>query len=560
MKRFLVACLLLLSAVPALAQKTAAPFTLQQYFDDNGDPLSAGGMCVFAAGTSTLANSYTTAAGSVANANPLLFDPSGRPDSNGFFLTPGVSYKLVLVDFDGVGSPSCSPINGVTIWTQDNILAVPSSSALIEVSTATAGENISAGDAVYLSDGGGSRTAGRWYRTDADFTYASSEAPFVGVATAAITSGQNGTVVILGLVTLAGPFSPGTAYYASASAGATTATAPTNTRVVGTAQSTTAFLVSPFNAYRIPNLSSSNILNAIQLNTLACGRLTLTTGVPVTTSDVTAATTVYYTPAGKCNQIGLYTSSSFWVARTFSEVSIAVPATTNTNYDVYAYDNAGTVTLELLAWNAQTAGASLRHAAGTYSTVLPQQDGVWVKSTNGTAIDNTRRYLGSFRTTGVSGQTEDSFAKRFLWNVANQVTRPMRVLEATNTWPYNNALNFRQANNSAANQLAFIVGVAGMRLSARIYAQGIDSTGVVQAAVAVGMNSATTPTTEGVRGGFANATEVTPIQSMLDVYPAIGYSFAAWLEQCASANTFTWYGDNGAPTIYQSGIYGEIDG
>ena len=50
MKKILIACVLSLLAVPALAQKTPAPFALQQYSDNNGDPLSEGGMCVFAAG------------------------------------------------------------------------------------------------------------------------------------------------------------------------------------------------------------------------------------------------------------------------------------------------------------------------------------------------------------------------------------------------------------------------------------------------------------------------------------------------------------------------------
>src|SRR6185436_9706895 len=38
------------------------------------------------------------------------------------------------------------------------------------------------------------------------------------------------------------------------------------------------------------------------------GRLTLTSGTPVTTGDVTAATTLYFTPNGG-NQIALYTGS-----------------------------------------------------------------------------------------------------------------------------------------------------------------------------------------------------------------------------------------------------------
>ena len=89
----------------------------------------------------------------------------------------------------------------------------------------------------------------------------------------------------------------------------------------------------------------------------ACeGRLTLTSGTPVTSSDVTAATTLYFAPY-KGNRIGLNNGSA-WQVHTFTELSIAVPATTDTNYDVFVYDNNGTPTLELLAWSDATTRAT----------------------------------------------------------------------------------------------------------------------------------------------------------------------------------------------------------
>ena len=130
------------------------------------------------------------------------------------------------------------------------------------------------------------------------------------------------------------------------------------------------------------------------------GRLTLTSGTPVTTSDVTAATTLYFTPY-KGDQVALYTDST-WTLYTLTERSIAIPATTDTNYDVFLYDNSGTLTLELVAWSDGT----------TRATALATQNGVYVKS--GSA---DRRYLGTIRTTGVSGQCEDSETKRFVWKI-----------------------------------------------------------------------------------------------------------------------------------------------
>jgi len=52
------------------------------------------------------------------------------------------------------------------------------------------------------------------------------------------------------------------------------------------------------------------------------GRLTLTSGTPVTTSDVTAATSVYYTPYVG-NKISLYNGWE-WIFHEFSELSLSL--------------------------------------------------------------------------------------------------------------------------------------------------------------------------------------------------------------------------------------------
>src|SRR5688572_30068462 len=51
----------------------------------------------------------------------------------------------------------------------------------------------------------------------------------------------------------------------------------------------------------------------------AKGRLTLTTATPVTSADVTGATTVYFTPYNG-NEVELYDGAD-WVVKTFSELS-----------------------------------------------------------------------------------------------------------------------------------------------------------------------------------------------------------------------------------------------
>jgi hypothetical protein len=274
---------------------------------------------------------------------------------------------------------------------------------------------------------------------------------------------------------------------------------------------------------------------------LAPGRLTLTTAVPVTTSDVTAATTLYYALYSG-NVVTLY-SGSAWVESVIGELSIAVPATTNQMYDVFIDYNGGAPALSLTAWSNDT----------TRATALAYQNGRLVL--NGTA---TKLYVGSFRTTGVSGQTEDSFAKRYVWNYYNRVVRPMRVLEATNTWTYTTA-SYQQANANAANQLDFVVGVAEDGIEATV--QGIVSNDNqnVFAQVSIGLDSATVPAT-GVlmdRSRTTGAGTAMYPKASLRTIPAVGRHYLAWLEYSdAGVGTTTWYGDNNTPTLLQSGIHG----
>lgn len=273
---------------------------------------------------------------------------------------------------------------------------------------------------------------------------------------------------------------------------------------------------------------------------LCGGRLTLTTGTPVTSTDVTAATTLYYALyAG--NQIALYTGSA-WQAFSISELSIAVPSTTSQMYDVFVDYNSGTPALAVVAWTNDT----------TRATALTKQDGVYVLS--GTT---TKRYVGSFRTTSVSGQTEDSAAKRFVWNYYNRVSRPMRVQDTTNTWTYSTAA-FRQANNSAANQLSIVQGVAEDAISVQVQGYAYNSASGVNAFVSIGQDSTSAKGADVISTGApAPALNVaTQIQAYLNTTPAVGYHYYAWLEYDATGGgTTTWVGDNGG-SLVQTGITG----
>jgi hypothetical protein len=85
-----------------MASVLLSPFGVgQQFFDDNGVPLAGGLIYTYQAGSSTPLVTYTTSSGTIANANPIVLDASGRTPQQIWLLT-GYSYKFVLQNADAV--------------------------------------------------------------------------------------------------------------------------------------------------------------------------------------------------------------------------------------------------------------------------------------------------------------------------------------------------------------------------------------------------------------------------------------------------------------------------
>lgn len=267
-------------------------------------------------------------------------------------------------------------------------------------------------------------------------------------------------------------------------------------------------------------------------------RLTLTSGTPVTTSNVTGATTLYLTPYIG-NKISLY-DGSYWADYSSNEISIAVPATTNTVYDVFVYSNAGTPTLELTAWTNDT----------TRATALTKQDGIYVKTG-----DTTRRYVGTFRTTGVSGQTEDSLAKRYVWNYYNRVIRAMYVTDATASWVYTTS-TWRQANANAANQLDFVIGVNEDLVRAFATHAVLNSGTAGVMLTGIGLDTTSSPSNLlSTNGSTAGTAMVGTPTAEFASNVAAGRHFLAWLEYSTAVGTSTW-----VTSQTKVGIQGEVLG
>ena len=211
---------------------TVMPTPIQTLLDTNGDPISGGKLYCYIAGTSTPLDTYTEATLATPNANPVVADSAGRM---AVWLGANLSYKFVA-----------KTSADVTVWTVDAVENIPGTGLALDI-TGTAGENLALNDVVYLASdaGSGGTTPGSWYKTDADNTYSSSSASIVGMVPAAITSAASGTIRLQGRLTGLSSLTTGDIYYASATAGLLTATAPTNAVFVGAADSTTSIVIQP---------------------------------------------------------------------------------------------------------------------------------------------------------------------------------------------------------------------------------------------------------------------------------------------------------------------------
>jgi hypothetical protein len=288
------------------------------------------------------------------------------------------------------------------------------------------------------------------------------------------------------------------------------------------------------------------------------GRLTLETAVPVSTSDQSGKTTVYYTPY-KHNGVQLYDGAG-WISYTFTELSQLTTDNTkspaavanNSNYDVFVWNDSGTLRATRgPAWTSDTG-----RGTGAATTELELFEGRYVNKvaiTNGPAA-RMGLYVGTIRSNG-SAQINDTLALRHVWNNYNRVARPMKVLEATNSWTYTTA-TYRQANNSAANQVDFVIGLSEDVVRVRAEAAVSNNTSAIVAITAVGLNRSNAD--DSTTSGPSRADTVTARRNEAEYlgFPGIGRHFITWVEWSTATGTTTWFGADSGNAHH--GLSGEV--
>jgi hypothetical protein len=327
-----------------MAVGTIMPLPRFTGFDANVDPVAGGQLFTFIAGTSTPVATYSDVGLTVAHANPILLNSAGRPASGGselgVYLTPGSSYKFVLQD-----------AHGATIWTQDNVAAVPSSSLSVDV-VGTAGQTLAANTVCYLSDGTGGRTAGFWYLTDSTVAAQSTQPRQIGVAMATIAAGSQGAIRIEGALSIPGAgFTPGATYYVHSVPGALSGSvAQTFLRAVGVAQDVTTLIIgAAVGGVQPVGITFTTTLTGTQHNLpipAGCSVLYCGGGAPLTLTGIAAGTpgqdlTIVNLSAAQVDLLNFNSGSS--LANRFSNLASGPTSLAANGSARYLYDAAATL-------------------------------------------------------------------------------------------------------------------------------------------------------------------------------------------------------------------------
>ncbi len=257
---------------------------------------------------------------------------------------------------------------------------------------------------------------------------------------------------------------------------------------------------------------------------------------------------------------GLSTGCSFTIT---SSSAVPTGLTANTQYFITKVD-ANTFKLSttlanvaagtFLATSSTGTGTLTGHSPTLRATTVTLQDGVYCK--NG---DKTRRYLGSFMTTATT-TTEDSDAKRFVWNYYNRCKRRLLRADATASWTYNSP-TLRQANAADANRLQIFTGITEDMVFCQVTAIDNGSASGPGVDVGVGLDSTNTNSGQVAGGAVSTSGGVSAVGSSYEAMLSVGYHSLVWLEGTQTGFTTTFSGTttvNSMPAL--SAIYGFLQG
>lgn len=279
------------------------------------------------------------------------------------------------------------------------------------------------------------------------------------------------------------------------------------------------------------------------------GRLTLSTGKPVMSSDVTAATTIYY-DSYTGNGVPVYNGSAFQIMTIGSnEISMGLDAVTphiaiNNLYDVFGVNVSGALTLCAgPAWPSSTSRGS-----GAGSTQISLLSGIWTNTVAlthcwggasgttdlGTIGASQGIYLGTFYATA-NGQTSVQFKPTAtaggsapivgLFNAYNRVTVSSNERDSTASWTYSTA-TWRAADGSTGNRVTFVDGLA-QSFYRSWFTISVQSSGGNTVSTGMNLNSVSAPPGTYAASNVSTGVQNTNLESWA---PALGLNYVQAME------------------------------
>lgn len=573
-----------------------------QFSDATPSPFAGGFLYFYETGSTTPADTYSDSTLSTANSNPVELDSAGRLP-NDVFLDPNITYKVQLTDADGV-----------PIWTADPVDDPAANvSAALQVYAGNPNGNL-AGSA---GTPGGSGSSAVWDITN-NLLYVCTTS---GSASTAVWTQVGATLA--GGVQMTGVISP-TALAAdqndytptgNAAASWIRQDASANVIITGLANGTTGFLkvitnISADKTITLADQSSSSTaanrfaftdrkkvvlypgesISLIYDSTssrwrprqtpvqdkgipfMPGGRLTLESGVPVSSSDQTARTTVYYEAylhnfVPVWNGYNFYSVNAAGVSQTLADnTKSPAAAAVSSLYDMFIWDDDGTVRLSRgPAWSSATS-----RGTGAGTTELERKNGVYVNKvaiSNGPGA-NKGTYVGTIATDGngsngqlnmmmlPSGAAGGANNRFDVWNMYNRVRFTFVNKDNTDSWTYSTD-TWRAANNSNNNRVTVVAGLAETYITIRSLAYQTGAGTLVLNRSAIGVDSTSSPSAAQLIGANQiSGGALYGIGCSFGATVPLGQHYYQHLERASGASVSTWYGDNGDSGL-AAGISGE---
>lgn len=292
------------------------------------------------------------------------------------------------------------------------------------------------------------------------------------------------------------------------------------------------------------------------------GRLTLATATPVMTVTTAGQPNIYYTPY-QGNFIPLPVSlGGAFVAVPFVEMSQLTTDTTaspaavapNSCYDLFVWNNSGTIMLSRgPAWTT-CVGAGVRAATGGIARPASPNNGFPVNSSSitngptagmglwvGTIASNSSSLIDWIYGATAAGGTAGSFG---IWNTYNPIMVYSTTQDSTAGYSYATA-TYRQADASAGNQCSFVSGSMTREIFKAQYLTAAQF-GTATAFVGIGFNSTTTPSGIPSQGANTSGSDVSiAMMNSMFMTAFIGFDTFTALEKGTAASTFNIGGDGG---------------